>query len=149
MFSRSCQYALRAVIYLARQTDTEGNTGVKEIADALDIPHQFLSKIMQQLSKQNLISSVKGPNGGFYLNEMNQSVSLLQIVECIDGPDILTSCIMGLPYCSAAKPCPLHTHVFEWREGFRELLARRKIGDFALGGIATLEDIEDRLASSH
>lgn len=130
MFSKSCQYALRAVIYLARQTEDDRNTGVKEIAEKLMIPHQFLAKILQQLSKQNLLSSIKGPNGGFYLSEENLDVSLLQIVECVDGPGMLTSCIMGLPHCSTARPCPLHHHVFGWREEFRNMLAEKRIRDF-------------------
>lgn len=130
MFSRSCQYALRAVIYLARHSETNKNTGVKEIADTLGIPQQFLAKILQQLSKQNLLSSIKGPNGGFFLSEENLNVTLLQVVECIDGPSILTSCVMGLPNCSTERPCPLHHHVYDWREGFREMLTNRRIKDF-------------------
>ena len=130
MFSRSCQYALRSVIYLARHTGTDKNTGVKEISDTLMIPHQFLAKILQQLSKQNLLSSIKGPNGGFFLSEANLDVTLLQIVECIDGPSLFTSCIMGLPNCSTERPCPLHNHVYDWREGFGDMLSHRKIKDF-------------------
>jgi Rrf2 family transcriptional regulator, iron-sulfur cluster assembly transcription factor len=130
MFSRSCQYALRAVIYLARQTEPNKNTGVKEISDTLEIPHQFLAKILQQLSKQNLVSSIKGPNGGFFLSEENLNVTLLQVVECIDGPGVLTSCVMGLANCSTERPCPLHNHVFDWREGFREMLTKRRIKEF-------------------
>ena len=140
MFSRSCQYALRSVIFLARNSQAEKKTGVKEIADTLAIPQQFLAKILQQLSKHNLISSTKGPNGGFYLTDENMTVSLLQIVECIDGPDTLTSCVMGLPNCSTEKPCPLHIHVYDWREEFRNMLSSRRINDFLLSNQGDMED---------
>ena len=80
MFTKSCQYAIRAVIYMTEQKAHTKNLGVKEIADALQVPQQFLAKILQQLSKHNLISSVKGPNGGFYINEANAKVTLLDIV---------------------------------------------------------------------
>lgn len=123
MFTKSCQYAIRAVIYMTGQQANAKNMGVKEIADALQVPQQFLAKILQQLSKHNLISSVKGPNGGFYLGEANAHVSLLDIVECIDGKGALTSCILGMPTCSSEHPCPLHHHFYGSREGLRATLS--------------------------
>ena len=135
MFSKSCQYAIRAVIYMTAQKGVEKNMGVKEIADALQVPQHFLAKILQQLSRHNLISSVKGPNGGFYLSEANAHVSLLDIVECIDGKGVLNSCILGMPTCSSEHPCPLHHHFYSSREGLKASLSTCSIDGMLKGKI--------------
>lgn len=127
MFSKSCKYALRAVLFLATQADSDHKIGVKEIAEALDVPKHFLAKILQQLSRYNLISSVKGPSGGFYLSEENQKASLRSVVECIDGPEVFSSCILGLPVCSSEHPCPLHTQAYIYREGLLKLIDGKTI----------------------
>ena len=69
MFSQACKYAIRAVLYLAVHASEGKKVGVKDIAAALDVPKYFLAKILQQLSRNNLISSTKGPSGGFFLSE--------------------------------------------------------------------------------
>ena len=127
MFSKSCKYALRAVLYLATHADIDHKIGVKEIAKALDVPKHFLAKILQQLSRYNLISSVKGPSGGFYLSEENRQASLRSVVECIDGPEVFSSCILGLPVCSSEHPCPLHTQAYIYREGLLKLIDDKTI----------------------
>ncbi len=113
---------------MTAQEGREKNMGVKEIADALQVPQQFLAKILQQLSRHSLISSVKGPHGGFYISEANSNVTLLDIVECIDGKGALTSCILGMPTCSSKLPCPLHHHFYGSREGLKATLSACSIG---------------------
>lgn len=135
MFTKSCQYAIRAVIYMTEQRTNGKNLGVKEIADGLQVPQQFLAKILQQLSRHDLISSMKGPNGGFYISEANAHVSLLDIVECIDGKVALSSCILGMPTCSSANPCPLHHHFYESREGLKSTLSSCMIGTLVNGKV--------------
>ncbi len=130
MFSKSCQYAIRAVVFMATNEEDGKNLGVKEIAATLNVPQQFLAKILQQLAKQKLISSIKGPNGGFYLNPENKETSILKIIECIDGPLTLNSCVLGLNKCSSKSPCPLHFSFFEYREEMRKTLADTSISDF-------------------
>lgn len=130
MFSKSCQYAIRAVLYLATEAGNQ-KKGVKEISDALEIPGPFLAKIMQQLSKQHLISSTKGPSGGFYLNEENLQSPMIKVVRSIDGEDFFSSCVLGLPYCSSTHPCPLHEKASEYRNGLLQLLAGQSIRSLA------------------
>lgn len=127
MFSKSCQYAIRAVIYLTAHGREGQNTGVKEIAEALQVPQQFLAKILQELVRHHLLSSIKGPNGGFFLSEKNMEMSLLEVVESIDGRAVLTACVLGLPQCSAVSPCPLHHQFVACRDGMREMLVNKKI----------------------
>lgn len=130
MFSKTCQYAIRAVIYLATHSPGGSKVGVKEMADALNVPQQFLAKILQQLARHHLISSIKGPNGGFFLGESNAEVTLLNIVECIDGLETLQACVLGLPTCSSENPCPLHFQFFACREGFQAVMSKWKIESF-------------------
>lgn len=120
---------------MTEQQASGKNIGVKEIADSLHVPQQFLAKILQQLSRHNLISSVKGPNGGFFLSEENANVSLLDIVECIDGKGALTSCILGMPTCSTLHPCPLHHHFYNSREGLKATLSGCVIGSLVDGKV--------------
>lgn len=131
MFSKSCKYALRAVLYLAIHSSVEQKLGVREIAEALSVPGPFLAKILQQLSRNNLIASVKGPSGGFYLSDSNRRTSLRKVVECMDGPEVFSSCILGLPVCSSANPCPLHTQAFIYREGLLKLVEQQTIEEVA------------------
>ncbi|MCB0554499.1 MAG: Rrf2 family transcriptional regulator [Phaeodactylibacter sp.] len=131
MFSKSCKYAIRAVLYLAANASEAQKAGVKEIADALDVPKHFLAKILQDLSRHNLISSAKGPSGGFFLSEKNRRATLRSVVESIDGPDIFTSCILGLPVCSSENPCPLHSQAMKYRNGLLDLIEHQPIEEVA------------------
>jgi len=131
MFSKSCKYAMRAVLFLALSSSPDKKLGVKEIADELNVPKHFLAKILQQLSRNLLISSTKGPSGGFYLSEENRQASLRKVVETIDGPDVFSSCIFGLPVCSSENPCPLHFKAVIYREGLLELIDGKSIAEMA------------------
>lgn len=128
MFSKTCQYAIRAVLYLAAHTSVNEKMRVEDLAHLLNVPQHFLAKILQQLVRSQLISSIKGPNGGFYLTDANKAGNLAQIVECIDGPDVFKACILGLPQCSSEHPCPLHFQSFTFREGIHFHLRNQTIG---------------------
>lgn len=108
MFSKSCEYAIRSVLYLAAHAEGDEKIGVSELSSNLEVPKHFLAKILQQLAKNQLISSLRGPTGGFYMTAENQESNLLKVIECIDGPHIFSKCILGLPECSDKNPCSLH-----------------------------------------
>lgn len=118
MLSKSCKYAIRAVLYLAISADEGNKMKAEEIAEKLDIPKHFLAKILQPLAKRGIISSTKGRQGGFYLNEVNKSNKLLTIIEYFDGKDVFINCILGLNHCSNEMPCPYHN----WVDPCRTLL---------------------------
>ena len=69
MFSKTCEYAIRATIYIAEQSNLDRRVGIKDIAKAIDSPEPFIAKILQQLSKDQIIESVKGPSGGFSMDK--------------------------------------------------------------------------------
>ena len=116
MLSNACQYAIRSVLYLSIHSTHEIKIGVKKVAEELENPQPFLAKLLQQLAKSNLISSVKGPNGGFYLTEKNLENSLWDIVKCIDGGDKFDNCFLGLSLCDDSNPCPVHFIVTPFKD---------------------------------
>ncbi len=132
MFSKSCKYAMRAVLFLALNSSPKKKLGVNQIAEELDVPKHFLAKILQQLSRNLLISSTKGPSGGFFLSEENLNTSLRKVVETIDGPEVFNSCILGLPVCSFENPCPLHFKAIEYRNGLLEVIEGNSIKELAI-----------------
>lgn len=131
MFSKSCKYGIRAVLYLAVKTRDGSKKGVQGIADELDVPKHFLAKILQELSRKGLISSIKGPHGGFYMDAKNVQKPLIAVIESIDGPEVMRSCILGLPVCSDKNPCPLHSKARVYRDGLLELVAEQSIAELA------------------
>lgn len=131
MFSKACKHGIRAAIYLATYSEPNTRFGVKALADALDLPMPFLGKILQQMVKAELISSVKGPGGGFYLTEANRNTTLKEIVVSIDGKDIIEGCVLGFPKCSAANPCALHSMYGAYRDGFFVLLGDQTVDEVA------------------
>jgi Rrf2 family protein len=112
MLSKSCEYGLRAVLYLA-SLDQEGYVPIGTISEELDISFPFLTKIFQKLNDAGLLTSQRGPKGGVALTEPADEVTLHEIVVAIDGNDLFQECVLGLPNCGDAEPCPLHD---EWAE---------------------------------
>ena len=131
MFSKGCKYGIRAVLFLAINSSQQKRLGVIEIAKELDVPKHFLAKILQQLAKEDLISSTKGPSGGFFLSKKNRASNLKEVIEVLDGAHIFTGCILGLKECSAKKPCPLHFQAFGIREGLNYQLQYQTIDEIA------------------
>ncbi len=131
MFSKTCKYAIRAVLYIASHSENERKVGIKEIAENLEVPSHFLSKILQTLTRHKLLSSIKGPNGGFYLNNAQRRKTVLKVVETVDGDDIFKKCGLGLKYCSDRKPCPVHDQYAQYREGIKNMLSDRTIDQMA------------------
>lgn len=126
LFSRSTEYAIQAMLYLATKPPGE-RTLIKEIAPKLEIPIHFLAKILQTLSRKGLLISIKGPNGGFALGRPANEITLLQIVEIFDEPGFLDNCVIGLPKCSSDHPCPLHPTWADLKERIKNMLADESI----------------------
>lgn len=108
MFSKTCEYAIRALVYIAQQSRGGNKIGVKKIAIEIDSPEHFIAKILQKLRKKEFVKSMMGPNGGFYIEEKGLESTLAEIVIEIDGDDLFKSCGMGLKECSEQRPCPIH-----------------------------------------
>ncbi|WP_395077888.1 RrF2 family transcriptional regulator [Flavobacterium sp.] len=130
MFSKSCEYAIKAMIFVAQKSKDENRIGVKEIANGIDAPEHFIAKILQDLGKKKLINSVKGPNGGFYMDKTNLKSSISDIVKAIDGDGIYKDCVIGLKLCSEKNPCPVHFEYKEIKKNLIKMLEESTIADF-------------------
>lgn len=147
MLSNASQYAIRSLLYLAMYTNEIKKIGVKKIAEDLETPQPFLAKLLQQLSKSKLVSSSKGPNGGFYLDEKNKENSLWDIVKCIDGTEKFDQCFLGLSDCDDKNPCPVHFIVAPFKEKLLNDFRDKTISQFSKeitnkGRIITLKSFD-------
>lgn len=128
MFSKACEYGIRAAIYIAEQSQENRRVSLKAIAKAVDSPLAFTSKVLQQLSRNNIINSEKGPKGGFFMdNQKLEDVKISNIVFAIDGDDIYSGCGLGLKKCNDKKPCPVHDKFVEIRNKLRIMLETTSI----------------------
>lgn len=133
MLSNTSKYAIRAMIYLALHADKNARTGIKTISADLGIPSPFLAKILQVLAKHKLLSSTKGPNGGFGLGKDPGKITLYEIVTVIDGNDIFDKCIISLRTCHEENiPCPLHSRYENIRIEMKKFFQHQDIGNLAL-----------------
>jgi len=108
MFSKRCEYGIRALTVIGQATQDGKKIGIKEICEVAKTPESFTAKILQTLVRRGIVSSLKGPTGGFYFSQPLNEVSIYDIIEAIDGDGIFKKCGLGLSECNAKKPCPLH-----------------------------------------
>ncbi len=115
IFSRASEYAIQAMLYLAKREMMDGKKLIqtREIAESHTIPYHFLAKIVQDLAKADLIVSLKGPSGGIGLAHDSKEISVLEIVRSVDNIQYVTDCVVGYEKCSSESPCPLH---YEWEK---------------------------------
>jgi len=132
VFSKTCEYAIRAVFYIAQCSHEGKKVGIKEIAEKVKSPEPFLGKILQNLSKEGLIQSSKGPHGGFFITPEGLKKPIADIVLAVDGEAIFIGCGMGLDYCSEKNPCPLHNDFKKVRNQLSIMLKKTTIGQFNL-----------------
>jgi Rrf2 family iron-sulfur cluster assembly transcriptional regulator len=129
LLSQTGKYALRAAIFLAERGG-DAVVPVGEIAEALDVPRNYLSKILNQLVRGGVLASVRGPRGGFRLAEGALELPLARILAPVD-PVGDRRCLLGRPECTDADPCPLHARWRELAEGIDELLEGTSLGALA------------------
>ena len=129
IFSKKCEYGLQAVLYLATQPKGEVLSS-EEIASKLNIPKEFISKILQSLTESGIIDSKKGKAGGFFLAKDPSKIRLIDIVAAIDGLSMFDSCVLGFPNCSPDNPCPLHSKWGELRTRAYDMLTEETIDNF-------------------
>ena len=129
MLSNTSKYAIRALIFLELYSSPEKKQGIKKIAGDLDIPSPFLGKILQVLVKHQLLGSTKGPHGGFFLNRAAIDITLMEIIEIIDGKDVFNDCVIRTSACDPAKPCSMHQKLAPVREEQKRIFSTETIAD--------------------
>jgi len=133
LLSKACVYGLRASLYLASNQNGE-YVSIRDMSDQLDISFHFLTKVLQQLSSVGYMESYRGPSGGIRLTEKGKKAALLDVVTAIDGDDLFTECVLGLPGCGSRKPCPLHDQWAETRNAITNMLRETSLTDLAKEG---------------
>ena len=131
MLSSANKYAIRSVLFLALYSNEKNKIGATEIADKLESPQPFVAKLLQQLTRHKLVSSSKGPNGGFYLTEKNKENTIWDIIISIKGEKKFDQCFLGLSKCSDENPCPVHYIVSKFKENLLEDFKDKTISQFA------------------
>jgi Rrf2 family protein len=130
LFSRECEYALQALLYLALQRE-DGMTSIKVMTRKLEIPYHFLAKILQRLTKKGLLRSLKGPTGGFALALPAEQITLFQIIEAVDGAGFMDTCVLGFAECSGRNPCSVHDQWGSMRTSIHAMLVNKSIAQMA------------------
>ncbi len=130
IFSKTCEYAIRAVIFISQKSSEGRRVGIKEIAAGIDSPEHFIAKILQDLSRKGLVQSVKGPNGGFTMDGISNQINLEDVVKAVDGDALFTGCGLGLKNCSEKQPCPLHDEFKAIRKKIQLTLRAATVGEF-------------------
>ena len=132
MFSKATEYALRATIYIARKSSEENKIGIEEISKAIDSPRSFTAKILQSLTRDNkIVSSVRGPNGGFYITEKAKKLPVKSILEAMGEDEVLEKCVLGLKKCSEVQPCPMHAQYKSIKQQLVKLFVTKTIRQLA------------------
>ena len=151
MLSRASKYAILSTLFLAEHASEEKKISVKVIAESIDVPSPFLAKLFQQLVRGKIISSTKGPNGGFYLSKANTKKTVLDIIENIDGLNRLNDCFLGLNECDSKNPCPVHFIVEPFKNNILGKFRDKTIVEFSKeitesGRVLTLKDISPKVS---
>ncbi len=134
MFSKACEYGIRASTYIALQSLEGKRVSLKKIAAEINSPVAFTAKILQQLSKNNIVNSVQGAQGGFEIDRTKiDTIKLSEIVHAIDGDNVFVGCALGLKECNADKPCPVHGKFIQIRDDLSHMLNNTSLYDMTVG----------------
>jgi Rrf2 family protein len=142
MWSKTTEYAIRALIYIALSNKECRRPGFREVAEGIDAPVQFTAKILQTLVRSGLLSSIRGKGGGFFFGRNAEDLKLSDVITAFEGKDYFIGCALGLRECDAAHPCPLHDEFVEIRTNLEVMAKRETVQGLALkieGGSAKLK----------
>lgn len=132
IFSKACEYGIKATLYIAKRSLKGERVSLKEIAREIESPEAFTAKILQQLARDEVVVSIKGPKGGFDITKKEMKrIKLVDIVKSIDGEEVFVTCGLGLNKCSAEKPCPVHDQFVEIRTNMERMLNSTSLWEFA------------------
>lgn len=126
LFSKKCEIALQAVLYLSVQNHEQIFNAV-EISKELKVPKEFVSKMLQTLTDSGIVGSKKGKNGGFFLAKDPADIKLIEIVQAIDGLEVFHNCVLGFPGCSVKEPCPVHNTWGKIRDNAYKMLSEETL----------------------
>lgn len=130
MFTKMSEYAIKALVLVAHQNESSDYVSVEAIASGINAPKPFVAKILQDLSRKNFITSVRGPKGGYYLTVKQSNRPIIDIIIAIEGDKFLNNCVLGLEQCSNINPCPMHFEYQIIKQNVKNMLSNNTIIDF-------------------
>jgi len=132
MFSKACEYGIKATVYIVDRSLKSQKVSLKEVAKGIDSPEAYTSKILQQLTRNNIIQSEKGPTGGFLIDKTKIGlINLSMIVSAIDGDAIYKECGLGFHQCNETKPCVIHHQYKSIRNDLKTMLENTLLVDLS------------------
>lgn len=137
MLSKTSEYALRAVLHLARE-GADLPVRASEISRVLDVPANYLSKILHALARADILTSERGPRGGFRLARPANELTLAAVIEPFDPLMQQRSCLLGRPECSDATPCAVHDRWKQVSEPVAEFFRQTMVADLLEPGVTPL-----------
>jgi Rrf2 family iron-sulfur cluster assembly transcriptional regulator len=126
--TRREEYGLRGLLFLAQQPDDKVSL-VSEISKVQKIPEKFLAKILQRLSKAGLLRSIRGSNGGFSLRKPAGKITMLEVIEALEGPVAINRCLLRKGECAEEEACALYDVWEEAQQNLLKVLDRTTIED--------------------
>ena len=139
LLSTASTYAIRAALYVAvADLDPGAYLSTRRIADDLDVPFPFLTKVLQGLARSGILVSQRGSSGGVALGRPMRDVTLLDIVASVGGDSAFRSCLLGLPACSDSAPCALHEPWRNQRSVLEKTFQKTTLADLAIAGNAAV-----------
>lgn len=127
MLSKSTEYAIRALVFVQLRNWEQKRPGVGEIAKEIEAPEAYTAKILQTLTKNKLMDSMKGRGGGFFFNDNQSNLTLYDVIHVVEGDACFHKCGFGLKQCNNDNPCPLHEQYKVVRDGFFEIVKTETI----------------------
>ncbi len=148
MISKSTEYAIRALVYVQLCNWQGKRPGTPELAKEIEAPVAYSGKIMQTLTRHNLLDSMKGRGGGFFFPDNQSNLTLYEVMRVMEGEASFHKCGFGLKQCNADNPCPLHHQYKNIREDFFNLVKTETIKTLAqnvASGKAVLNRVVEKL----
>jgi Rrf2 family protein len=131
MLNTTSKTAVKAVIFLASKSGTEEKTGILETAEGINASAHTVGKILQVLARKGFIKSVKGPSGGFYMDEQQRECPLIEIISAVEDKPFFTRCGLGLSHCSDCRPCPIHEEYKQLQQMIERVFHEKTVNDFS------------------
>ncbi len=134
IFSKACEYGIRATIHIGLQAMDNRRSSLREIAAEIASPEAYTSKILQTLVRKGIVLSIKGAAGGFTIEKSRMHrLKLEDIVTAIDGGFNTNICVLGLKTCSQTHPCPVHDQYKHIKAGIRSMLENTSLYEMCAG----------------
>jgi Rrf2 family protein len=134
MFSKACEYGIKAIIYIATQSLEGKRVKIGDVVENSGSPAAFTGKVLGALTKHNIVHSLTGPHGGFYIDPGRMKrIKASDIVFAIDGDAVYNGCGLGLTECNSSEPCPMHDKFVKVRTELKKMLETTTVYDLAIG----------------